>query len=112
MNVNTMNENQNKLYFSIGEVSEMLGVNTSKLRFWEKEFPSLKPAKYPNGTRFYTRENVTLLQRIMYLTESCGYTLDGAREQIRLDKVPDKKLEVVNTLTDVRSFLVKLKDEL
>lgn len=101
-----------KLYYSIGDVSKELGVNASKLRFWEKQFPSIKPTKNQKGTRFYTRQDIDLLKRILYLTEQCGYTLEGARESIKNDKTTDDQMEIVNNLNQVRDFLVKLKEEL
>lgn len=104
----------NKLYHSIGDVSKMLEVNTSKLRFWEKEFPEIKPHKNQRGVRFYTQEDIDLLKRILYLTDSCGFTLEGAREQIKGNgrKVSDEHMQLVQNLTEVRDFLVKLKEEL
>lgn len=101
-----------KLYYTIGEVSRLLGVNASKLRFWERQFPSLKPTKNQRGSRFYTRQDVELLRRILYLTDQCGYTLEGARDQLKSDRVEDPRLEVIRNLTQVREFLVRLKEEL
>ena len=63
-----------KLYYSIGEVSELLGVAPSVLRFWETEFDQLHPVRNRRGVRSYTRRDVELLQRIHYLTRDCGYT--------------------------------------
>ena len=101
-----------KLYFSIGEVAKTLGVNPSKLRFWEKEFPTIKPTKNQKGTRFYTKEDIEQLKRILYLTEECGFTLEGAREQLKGNKMTDDHMQIVNTLTEIREFLVGLKEEL
>ena len=80
--------NEGKLYYSIGEVAEMLGVNQSLLRFW------------------------ALLKRIYYLTKECGLTLDGASPQLKNDKTPDQRMELVQTLTDVRNFLIQMKQNL
>ena len=102
----------NKLYYSIGEVAAMLGVRTSVLRFWENEFDCLKPVKTSRGARNYTEHDIELLRRIHYLTRECGYTLEGAREQMRSRPVEDPKMEVVNNLTDLRNFLVELKETL
>ena len=103
---------EDKLYYSIGEVAAMLGVATSVLRFWESEFPQLHPVKNKRGVRSYTRRDVELLQRIHYLTRDCGYTLDGARDQLRSRPEEDPKMQVVKNLTDLRSFLVELKEQL
>ena len=104
--------NEGKLYYSIGEVAEMLGVNQSLLRFWEKEFHELHPVKNKKGTRSYTKDDIALLKRIYYLTKECGLTLDGARQQLKNDKTPDQRMELVQTLTDVRNFLIQMKQNL
>ena len=101
-----------KLYYSIGEVAAMLGVRTSVLRFWESEFDCLRPVKTSSGARNYTEHDIELLRRIHYLTRECGYTLEGAREQMRTRPVNDPRMEVINNLQTVRSFLVDLKDTL
>lgn len=103
---------EKKLYYSIGEVSSMVGEPQSVLRFWETEFPSLKPVKNRRGVRSYTERDVELVKRICYLTRECGYTLDGVREQLRVRPLEDPKQEVVNRLTDVRRFLTELKEQL
>ena len=101
-----------KLYYSIGEVAAMLDVAPSVLRFWESEFDCIKPVKNKRGTRSYTARDIELLRRIHYLTRECGYTLGGAREQMRTRPVDDPKMELVNNLTAVRQFLVELKEQL
>ena len=101
-----------KLYHSIGEVSEMLGVNPSLLRFWETEFPALKPPKNKKGTRYYTDADIALLRQIYHLTRDCGYTLEGARERLRQDNNLDDTVQLVKTLTETRQFLASLKEYL
>ena len=101
--------NNNKLYYSIGEVAEMLNVNTSLLRFWEKEFNIIKPTKNKKGTRSYTKDDIEILKRIHYLTKECGFTLDGAKEQLKNNKLNDKTMDTINTLNEVRTFLLELK---
>lgn len=101
-----------KLYYSIGEVSEMLGEPQSVLRFWETEFNSLKPVKNKRGVRSYTEHDINLLRRIQYLTRECGYTLEGAREQMRTRPLEDPRQEVINNLTELRRTLVALKETL
>ena len=102
----------NKLYYSIGEVAGMLDVAPSVLRFWETEFDCIRPVKNKRGTRSYTQHDIELLRRIHYLTRDCGYTLEGAREQLRQRPVEDSKMEVINNLQQVRKFLVDLKETL
>ena len=99
-----------KLYHPIGEVAQMLNVNPSLLRFWETEFPALKPHKNKKGTRFYTDDDIALLRQIHHLTRDCGYTLEGAREQLRLNNKLDDKMQLIQTLTETRQFLADLKE--
>ncbi len=99
-----------KLYYSIGEVATMLDVAPSVLRFWETEFDCIRPVKNKRGSRSYTQHDIELLQRIHYLTRDCGYTLEGAREQMRQRPLEDPKMEVIKNLQEVRGFLVELKD--
>lgn len=90
----------------------MLGVNTSLLRYWETEFPELRPAKNKKGTRSYTQKDIDLLRRIHYLTKECGLTLDGARQQLKSDKSPDRNLQLVETLTEIKNFLIQMKQNI
>jgi DNA-binding transcriptional MerR regulator len=101
-----------KLYYSIGEVAQLLGVNPSLLRFWETEFPQIKPYKNKKGTRFYNDQDIELLKRIYHLTRDCGYTLDGVRDQLRTNTHLDEKMQLVQTLTQTKEFLLALKDQL
>ena len=101
-----------KLYYSIGEVATMLDVAPSVLRFWETEFDCIRPTKNRRGTRSYTAHDIELLRRIHYLTRECGYTLEGAREQMRQRPLEDPKMEVVKQLQEVRNFLMELKESL
>ena len=103
---------EGNLYYSISEVAEMLGVNTSMLRFWETEFPNLRPVKNKKGTRSYRQQDIDLLKRIQYLTKDCGLTLEGARQQLKNDKSPDKNMQVVDTLNELKIFLVQMKQNL
>lgn len=101
-----------KIYYSIGEVASMLDVAPSVLRFWETEFDCIRPVKNKRGSRSYTQHDIDLLQRIHYLTRECGYTLEGAREQMRQRPLEDPQMEVVNNLQLIRKFLVNLKEQL
>ena len=101
-----------KLYYSIKEVSETLGEPASVLRFWETEFDCLRPVKNRRGVRNYTEHDIELLRRIHYLTRECGYTLEGAREQMRTRPVEDPQQQVVDNLNELRRFLVNLKETL
>lgn len=72
-----------KLYYSIGEVSQMFDVNTSLIRFWETEFASIKPKKNKKGNRLFSPESIIEIQRIYQLVKIDGYTLEGARKELK-----------------------------
>lgn len=75
-----------KRYFTIGEVSDLCGVKTHVLRYWEQEFPSLKPMKRRGNRRYYQREDVLLVRQIRSLLYENGYTISGARQKL-LDEI-------------------------
>ena len=72
-----------KLYFKIGEVSELLGVEPYVLRYWETEFPALSPKKSGTGHRLYRRKDVELLLRIKHLLYEKRFTIEGARQSLQ-----------------------------
>ena len=72
-----------KLYFKIGEVSELLGVEAYVLRYWETEFPVLSPKKSGTGHRLYRRKDVELLLRIKHLLYDKRFTIEGARQSLQ-----------------------------
>ena len=72
-----------KLYFKIGEVSEILGLEAYVLRFWETEFPVLSPKKSGTGHRLYRRKDVELLLRIKHLLYERRFTIEGARQSLQ-----------------------------
>jgi DNA-binding transcriptional MerR regulator len=72
-----------KLYFKIGEVSELLGVEPYVLRYWETEFPGLSPKKSGTGHRLYRRKDVELLLRIKHLLKEKRFTIEGARQSLQ-----------------------------
>src|SRR6266700_2315714 len=74
-----------KLYFKIGEVSELLGVEPYVLRYWETEFSALSPKKSGTGHRLYRRKDVELLLRIKSLLKEKRYTIEGARQTLQLE---------------------------
>lgn len=76
-----------KLYYTISEVAEMFDVNASLIRYWEKEFKTLNPAKNRNGSRKYTGKDIEDFNQIYELVKEQGFTIDGARKAIS-----DKKL--------------------
>ena len=102
-----------KLYYSIGEVAHMFGVNVSLLRFWEKEFDILKPKKNKKGNRMFTTKDLENIKIIFHLLKERGYTLEGAKKKLKENKDDTiNNIEIVNRLKDIRQFLVKLKEQL
>ena len=102
-----------KLYYSIGEVSKMFDVNTSLIRFWEKEFDIIKPKKNKKGNRLFTKDDVENFRIIYHLVKERGYTLQGAKDKLKDNKndVADT-VEMVKRLENVKSFLLELKKSL
>lgn len=108
-----MNDQSEKLYYSIGEIAKELDVNTSLIRFWEKEFDILKPKKNKKGNRLFTREDRQNLLIIYHLVKEKGYTLQGAKDRIKSDKKNvTSETEIINSLTSIKNFLLKIKEEL
>jgi DNA-binding transcriptional MerR regulator len=75
-----------KLYYSIKEVAQMVGLNTPTLRFWEKEFKEIAPRKNAKGTRFYLTEDIEQIRLIHYLLKIRGMTISGARQILKDNK--------------------------
>lgn len=101
-----------KLYYSIGEVAERLGVNASQLRFWENEFAHIKPNKNSRGERRFTKDNIRQLEQIEYLLKERGFTIDGARKEIAAGKKKGlNKEEIIDRLREVRLRLTNLLEE-
>ncbi|HAT62797.1 MAG TPA: transcriptional regulator [Prevotella sp.] len=99
-----------KLYYSIKEVAEMMGINESTLRFWEKEFPHLKPKTAGNGIRQYTEKDIEQLRVIYSLIKVRGFKIAAARKYLNENRSgADKSSEVLDTLISVRDQLVTLK---
>lgn len=100
-----------RLYYSISEVAEITGLRPYVLRFWEKEFPNLRPKKNRAGNRTYQIKDIDLIKQIKELLYENGFTIEGARSKLRNshnDK-PDKS-DLQNTR--LRSLLVEIKKEL
>jgi DNA-binding transcriptional MerR regulator len=102
-----------KLYYSIGEVAEIFNVAPSLIRFWESEFDIIKPKKNRKGNRQFTKEDIDNVRTIFHLVKEKGFTLQGAKEMLRNDtgSVRDN-MTLIDSLRDVRRFLVELRDKL
>lgn len=102
-----------KKYYSIGEVANELGVATSLIRFWEREFDIIKPKKNRKGNRQFTKQDVSSVKLIYHLVKEKGYTLQGARDFIENGgpEIVNEKIALIESLKKVRAFLVELRDE-
>jgi DNA-binding transcriptional MerR regulator len=101
-----------KIYFSIGEVAEMLEVAPSLIRFWESEFDVIKPKKNRKGNRQFTKEDIENVKLIFHLVKEKGYTLQGAKDLLRNNtSVMKDKMTMIETLKHLRTFLVDLKNQ-
>ena len=95
-----------KLYYSIGEVAEMLDVSKSLIRYWENEFDFLNPKKNKKGDRRFTKENIQQLLIIYELVKERGFTLEGAKQEIKLTrKRLLTKQQVVTRLQHIRNAI-------
>lgn len=98
-----------KKFYRIRDVSELLGLPQSTLRFWEKEFTELKPRRNGGGTRYYTPADIEQLRIIKFLVKEKGLTLDGAREHLRHNRADlERKHIVLGRLREIRSRISDL----
>lgn len=102
-----------KLYYSIGEVAEMLAVPISTVRFWENEFDILKPMKNKKGNRMFTPADIKNLRIIHHLVKEEGMTLSGARKKLseKWDET-DYKYEVNESLLKIKTMLLDISDNI
>ncbi len=107
-----------KLYYSIGEVAELFGVNTSLIRFWEKEFSIIQPKKNKKGNRLFTPKDVLNFNKIYNLVKVKGFTLEGAKKELKNSKkelLIEKKSEnsdendIIDRLEKIKLRLLALK---
>ncbi|MDQ1095506.1 DNA-binding transcriptional MerR regulator [Chryseobacterium sp. SORGH_AS909] len=101
-----------KLYYSIGEVAKAFDVNTSLIRYWEQEFPIIKPKKNKKGNRYFTPEDIKNLQIIYHLVKEKGYTLDGAKIALTTNSRISETITLIDRLEFVKAELLKLKESL
>jgi len=102
-----------RIYWTIGEVADQLGVNTSLLRYWEKEFGMLRPKRTGKGDRLYTKEDIAKVKDIQHLLKDQGYTIQGAKDRLRVKvSANDREQEIQERLLAVREALIQLRAEL
>jgi DNA-binding transcriptional MerR regulator len=98
-----------KRYFTIGEVSDLCAVKPHVLRYWEQEFPQLKPVKRRGNRRYYQRQDVILIRQIRSLLYEHGFTIGGARQRLSGDEA---KADTAMTQQVVRQLRVELEEVL
>jgi len=102
-----------KLYYAIGEVADMFQVNTSLIRFWEKEFDIIKPKKNKKGNRFFTQADIANFHLIFHLVKERGMTLKGAQLKLKENKEDtENNFAVVTRLQEIKTLLLEIKEEL
>jgi hypothetical protein len=110
---NQPNNESTRKYFKIGDVAEMLGVNASTLRFWEKNFPQIQPMKNKKGDRIYTLKDIEVLKEIQYLSHNKGLRLSHVSKKVsRNPQETDARRILVDQLRSFKSQLLKLKEQL
>lgn len=102
-----------KVIFTIGEAAEILGVNTSMIRYWESRFEMLKPKKNAKGNRLFTRDDIETVRLIQYLIKDRGLTIRGARQKLRENREETiQTFEIVRRLQIIRNELSEIRDGL
>lgn len=106
-------DSKEKIYYSMGETCEIFNLPASTLRFWEKEFDVLKPRKNKKGDRFFSKNDISLIRTIHYLTKVKGYTLQGARDAIKGNLIKEAdNAAIIASLTEIKEMLLKIKEEI
>jgi len=102
-----------KRYYGIGEVAKAFDVNTSLIRFWEKEFDALKPKKNAKGNRKFTPDDIKNLKLIFHLVKERGFTLEGAKTHLKENRKKTlSNFEIIDKLEKVKAELIKIKAQL
>ena len=96
-----------KLYYTIGEVAEMFNVNTSLIRFWEKEFTIIQPKKNKKGNRLFTPKDILNFNKIYHLVKEQGFTLEGAKNALKNGNVTIPVSEVKEIITESSASIDK-----
>jgi len=97
-----------KRYFTIGEVSDLCGVKPHVLRYWEQEFPQLKPIKRRGNRRYYQRHDVIMIRQIRGLLYDQGFTIGGARQKLSGEETKDDSIQSQQIIKQMRSELEEI----
>lgn len=104
-----------KLFYSMGEVAEMFDVKPSLLRYWEEQFPALKPMRNKKGNRHYSPRDIELLKTLYHLIKERGMTLDGAKKALREERKTGtvaRNAELMERLQRIRAMLEEVREDL
>ena len=102
-----------KLYYSIGEVAAMFGVNTSLIRFWEREFDIIKPKKNKKGNRLFTKLDIDNFHIIYHLVKENGMTLKGAKKKMKENREDtEHNFEIIKSLESIKEMLLEVKENI
>lgn len=101
-----------KLYYSIGEVADMFGVSNSLIRYWESEFNVLKPSKNKKGDRRFMVKDIRTLEKIYTLVKERGFTLDGAKKELKKKPSTTTNSAIVQRLVQTRNKLETILKDL
>ena len=102
-----------KRYYSIGEIAKAFNVNTSLLRFWEKEFKEIQPKKKQSGARKYTPQDVIIIEKIYYLVKEKGLTIEGTKKQLKIKNPSDSNTQIIiQKLEKLKAELLMIKEKL
>jgi DNA-binding transcriptional MerR regulator len=105
--------NIEKIFYTIGEVADMIGENQSTIRYWENQFDALKPKKNAKGNRLFTKEDVFTVKLIHHLVKERGMTLKGAQLKLRDNREATiHNYEIVHQLLEIRQQLVGIRDNM
>ncbi len=101
-----MPSNLTKKYYKIRDVAEILNVSQPTLRYWESEFPEIRPLRSTSNQRYYTPDDIITLRIIYYLVKVRGLKIEAAKEQMRLNRTNiTKRMDIIDKLSDVRDEL-------
>ena len=102
-----------KKFYKIGDVSEILGIPESTLRYWETQFTIIKPKRNKKNIRYYTPNDIEIIRRVYYLVKEKGMKLDAAQAQIRHNRDGvDKRFDAIEKLKDIKNQLIKFQEAL
>lgn len=106
-------EEFDKKYYKIRDVSEMLDVPASTLRYWESEFPEITPRRSRSNQRYYRPEDITMIRKIHYLVKVKGLRIDAAKEEIHSNSSNvSRRIEIIEKLEDTKAELEEMLNAL